>query len=417
MKILNQLRQSFKKEKRNNSKTISSEDIIAGLLTQKTDIAFSCYGGWNVLEIPSLMACLNKVSSTIGQIPLDIYLRTDKGKEKEVTSPLAYALSTRPNSGMTPSIFKKYIVNQMLIYGECFAKIIRNEVGTVKAIAPLRTGSITYTVTSDNGDFYYRYFNGKKLLNPLEAEDLLHFKDSLNNDGKQMSPITKLTDTIGMDKGMTKFLQEYLNNMVSPSFILEVESDLSMDKAKAIGDSFRKGIVGSHGAPLVIQKGLKAKEFNAKSLKDLDMSILIEKTNRNIVTALGCPLHTIGLEPFSKESDVAFFENTITPILTNIEEELNYKIFTKDELRKRFIRFNMKKKMRGNMAERIAYYTGLFQIGAITQNEIRALEDMNEVTGGDVPLILENYLPTEELKKQKKLDQSLNDSTQKDNTV
>lgn len=232
---------------------------------------------------------------------------------------------------------------------------------------------------------------------------LLHFKENINNEGKQMSPLTKLTSIIGMDKGTTQFLQEYLNNMVSPSFILEIDSDLSMEKAKAIGESFRKGLIGSQGAPLVIQK-----KFNAKSLKDLDISILRGKSSRDIVTALGCPLHTIGLEPFNKEAEVAFFEDTITPMLINIEEELNNTLFAKEDLMKRFIRFNVKKKLRGNMSDRIAYYRGLFQIGAITQNEIRALEDMNKVEGGDTPLILENYLPTDILDQQNKLTESEN---------
>lgn len=89
------------------------------------------------------MACLNKISNAIAQIPLDIYLRTDTGKEREVNSPLSYILSIRPNASMTPSLFKKYIINQLLIYGECFAKVIRDQDGNIKAIEPLRQGVIT----------------------------------------------------------------------------------------------------------------------------------------------------------------------------------------------------------------------------------------------------------------------------------
>ena len=252
-------------------------------------------------------------------------------------------------------------------------------------------------------------------LKPIEKNNLLHFKENLNQDGKPMSALTKLTATIGMDKGTTKFLQEYLNNMVSPSFILEIDSDLSMEKANILGHLFKEKLVGSNGAPLVLQKGLKAKEFNAKSLKDLDISLLRDKSSRDISASLGCPLHTVGLGPFDKEAETAFFENVITPILTNIEEELNYALFAQNELKYRFIRFNIKKKMRGNMAERIDYYNGLFNIGAITQNEIRALEDMDKIEGGDTPLILENYLPIDALNQQKKLHQENEKNKKKEN--
>ena len=316
---------------------------------------------------------------------------------------------------MTPSVFKKYIVNQLLIFGECFAKVVRAENGSIKAIAPLKHGAITYTVEAKNGDFYYQYFKNRVALKPIEKNNLLHFKENLNQDGKPMSALTKLTATIGMDKGTTKFLQEYLNNMVSPSFILEIDSDLSMEKANILGHLFKEKLVGSNGAPLVLQKGLKAKEFNAKSLKDLDISLLRDKSSRDISASLGCPLHTVGLGPFDKEAETAFFENVITPILTNIEEELNYALFAQNELKYRFIRFNIKKKMRGNMAERIDYYNGLFNIGAITQNEIRALEDMDKIEGGDTPLILENYLPIDALNQQKKLHQENEKNKKKEN--
>jgi len=392
-------------KKRNiNKETVTNDDFIANLLNQKMSIAFSCYGGWNVLETPTLLSCLNKIVSNVSQTPLNIYLKTKDGKEKDTTSNLAYVLRSRPNGSMTPSIFKKFIVNQLLIFGECFASIIRNKNGEVIAIAPLKRGTISYTIDSFKGDFYYKYYLNQKNMTVSEKQDLLHFKDNLNGDGSSMSVITKLSSTIGMDKGMTQFLQEYLSNMVNPSFVLEVDSDISTERAKVISKTFSKEIAGTQGAPLVIQKGLKAKEFNAKSLKDLDITLMRNQSVRDIVTALNCPLHTVGLEIFNREAETSFFENVIIPILINIEEELNYKLFSKKELNTRFIKFSTKEKLRGNMQERINYYTELFRIGAITQNEIRAIEDMNKVEDGDEPLILENYLPTKHLDKQKKLE-------------
>ena len=391
------------KKRSNNQETVTNDDFITNLLNQKTSIAFSCYGGWNVLKTPALLSCLNKIVLNVSQTPLNIYLKTKEGKEKDTTSNLAYVLRSRPNGSMTPSIFKKFIVNQLLIFGECFASIIRNKKGEVIAIAPLKRGVVSYTIDSFNGDFYYKYYLNKKSMTVHEKQDLLHFKDNLNSDGRIMSVVTKLTATLGMDKGITQFFQEYLSNMVNPSFVLEADSDISPERAKVISNTFKKSIAGNQGAPLVIQKGLKAKDFNAKSLKDLDITLMRNQSVRDVVTTLNCPLHTIGLEVFNREAEICFFENVVIPILINIEEELNYKLFSNKELSTRFIKFNTKDKLRGNMAERINYYRELFRIGVLTQNEIRAIEDMNKVENGDRTLILENYLPTKDLDKQKKL--------------
>ena len=387
-----------------NQETGTNDDFITNLLNKKTSIAFSCYGGWNVLETPALLSCLNKIVLNVSQTPLNIYLKTKEGKEKDTTSNLAYILRSRPNASMTPSIFKKFIVNQLLIFGECFASIIRNKKGEVIAIAPLKRGIITYTIDSLNGDFYYKYYLNQKSMSIIENQNLLHFKDNINSDGSSMSVVTKLTATLGMDKGMTQFLQEYLSNMVNPSFVLEVDSDISPERAKVISNTFKRSMAGNQGAPLVIQKGLKAKDFNAKSLKDLDITLMRNQSVRDIVTTLNCPLHTVGLESFNREAETCFFENVVIPMLINIEEELNYKLFSSKELNARFIKFSTKEKLRGNMEERINYYRELFRIGVLTQNEIRAIEDMNKVENGDEPLILENYLPSKHLDKQKKLE-------------
>jgi len=69
------------------------------------------------------------------------------------------------------------------------------------------------------------------------------------------------------------------------------------------------------------------------------------------------------------------------------EAELELKLFSSDDLGKKSIRFNLDGILRGDTASRTAYYSAMKQNKIMTTNEIRAIENMNPIDGGD---ILEN---------------------------
>lgn len=390
----------LKKEKR-----MTEEEFIEALFKGMDKITFISANGYNVLDMPAVLTCLNKMADTIGQLPLNVYLKDDKGnKERDFKNNLDYVLSTRPAANMTPTIFKKYITMQMLIFGECFCKVIRDSTGEVIAIAPLKNSTITYEINTNSGDFFYRFYeNGRFVDNVSFQNNYLHLKDNVGNDGNKISIINKLGDTLGMNSGLISFLKTYLNNMVQPSFVLEANSDLNKEQMKKISTDFKTALKDLVGLPLVLPKGFSAKEYKASRLKDLNFDELLEQNKKDILSVFEMPLHVLNLDKFDEKAENNFIKNKIIPRLINIEEEMMYTLFSKEELAVRFIKFNVNGLLRGTLTERVDYYTKMFQIGAMTQNEIRRREDMNDIEGGDVPLMLENYLPSSLLGQQKKI--------------
>jgi HK97 family phage portal protein len=81
-----------------------------------------------------------------------------------------------------------------------------------------------------------------------------------------------------------------------------------------------------------------------------------------------------------------FVSNTLMPYLKRIEERVNKDLLTPSEKRSHFAKFNANALLRGDMKARAEFYTKLLQNGALSPNEIRALEDMNARAGGDIYL-------------------------------
>ena len=78
-----------------------------------------------------------------------------------------------------------------------------------------------------------------------------------------------------------------------------------------------------------------------------------------------------------------FVTYTLMPYLTRIEQQMNLKLFRKNELGKRFVEFNVNGLLRGNIKDRSEYYRTMLNIGAMSINEIRRKENMNSVKDGD----------------------------------
>jgi HK97 family phage portal protein len=93
-----------------------------------------------------------------------------------------------------------------------------------------------------------------------------------------------------------------------------------------------------------------------------------------------------------EHQSIEFLTDTINPIAIKIEQELNRKLIFEDEKGRSYFEHNTNGLLRGDAKTRAEYYAKLFSIGAITQNEIRRRENMNDIGGGDVLFVPMNMI-------------------------
>ena len=86
--------------------------------------------------------------------------------------------------------------------------------------------------------------------------------------------------------------------------------------------------------------------------------------------------------------------STLHPIVSQYEEELTWKLLTPSEIGRGLeIRMNMMAELRGDFGSRGTWFRTLREIGAFSVNDIRALEDLPDVEGGDERYASLNYVP------------------------
>jgi len=94
--------------------------------------------------------------------------------------------------------------------------------------------------------------------------------------------------------------------------------------------------------------------------------------------------------------NLQFLTNTLRPLLVNIEQEISRCLLDDDEL---FAEFSVEGLLRADSAGRSAYYTTALQNGWMSRNDVRRLENLPPIEGGELYTVQLNLTPLEDLKK------------------
>ncbi|MHB2489228.1 phage portal protein, partial [Klebsiella pneumoniae] len=80
--------------------------------------------------------------------------------------------------------------------------------------------------------------------------------------------------------------------------------------------------------------------------------------------------------------NMLFLTHTLRPLLVNIEQEISRCLLNSDE--DLFAEFSVEGLLRADSAGRAAYYTSALQNGWMSRNDVRRLENMPPIEGGDI---------------------------------
>ena len=147
----------------------------------------------------------------------------------------------------------------------------------------------------------------------------------------------------------------------------------------------------------MLDHGLK---FQSVSMSNSDAQFVESKTLNieDIARFFGVPLYKIGAGKQSynsnEQNSIEYVTGTLHPIIQQYEEEDTYKLLLPSERSKCIeLRRNMMAELRGDNASRASWYRSMRETGVFSVDEIRELEDMGPVSGGDVRYASLNYVP------------------------
>ena len=356
---------------------------------------------FTAMQTTAVYACVRILAETLAALPLQLYRFTPTGKERVYDHPLYHILHDEPNPEMTSFIFRETLMSHLLIWGNAYAQIIRDGLGRVMCLYPLRPDKMQvardaggtifylYTKTSDENPNVKPY--GQV---PLKKEEVLHIP-GLGFDGLVgYSPIAMARNAVGMTMACEEYGASFFANGASPSGVLEHPGVLK-DPAK-VRDSWNAVYRGTGNAHkvAVLEEGMKYQQIGippeeAQFLETRKFQL------DEIARLYRIPPHMIGdLEKSSfnniEQQSMEFVKYTLDPWVIRWEQAMQKALFLPEEKKQYFLKFNVNGLMRGDYESRMTGYSIGRQNGWLSANDIREMEDMNPVPdeeGGNLYLV------------------------------
>lgn len=381
-----------------------------GLETQTTPIATStglfnlgntsAVDKDNVLTIPAFFAAVNLLSNTISTLPIHV-LSNKGGKTTKMSShPVSRLLSKKPNPYMAPSDFKHPLQMDLCIHGNAFAHIVKAPNGNVKELWPLDASRMV--IEANNRELRYIYYSpeGQRAFRP---DELLHLRFAPEMGLVGRSPLELFKQSLGIALAGQETAAVYMSQGATLSGVLEVDKFLDPENRAALKDGWKRMFTGAKaaGEVAILHEGMTYKPLSI-NVRDLQFLESRQFQITEIARIFNIQPHLIGdLERSTnnniEQQGLEFIKYTLLPWICRWEAEINSKLFSDDTT---YVKFNVSALARGEMEARTRSYRTLFEIGAITRNEIRELEDMNVLEDEDsnLPHTPVNVIPSDILR-------------------
>lgn len=288
------------------------------------------------LSNPAVSKCINLISSNLAVIPLKVL---KNGKEiKKNDRDLIVDLINKPNPYQNKVAFFESIAINLIISGEAFIEVIRDEDEMPLELNILRPDKVNLVFNSDMMPTRYEYFNGHK-PRVILSKNICHIKNFNPLSHRGSSPMQSIMKIIDIYEAAIKHNYRLLENSGRPSGALVVDnkdSNLTESQREKLREDITKLYQGPENAGkiMLLEGPFKWVEM-AISAKDFDYSNAISMACTIIALALGVPTPllsglTQGQPTYSnfKEAKLSLFVSTIVPMMKKILYEINEKIFT-----------------------------------------------------------------------------------------
>lgn len=342
------------------------------------------------LKFSAVFRAVDLLAKHIAMLPLHVYERTgDRTKRRAVEHPLYRLLLLAPNSEMTPYNYKHVAMAHVLLWGNHYAEIEWNAAGYPVGLWPLRPDRMELRRTP-GGDLVYRYeLPGSDGKVELPAYRVLHVRGFTLDGLTGKSVIGYARETIGLGLAAEEFGARFFDNDARPGGVLQhpnVLSEPAYERLQKSWESRHGGLSRSHRMA-ILEEGMSYTEIG---IPPVDAQFL--ETRKFQVTDVarwfGVPPHKLmDLErsTFSniEHQAIEYVQDSLQPWATNYEQAIDRQLLLDTERPRLYCKFALDALLRGDSTARHSSYGSGLQNGYYSVNDVRKLEDLDPVDGGD----------------------------------
>lgn len=325
------------------------------------------------LRLVPVYAGTRLIADAVSSLPLQAYRKTRDGRERIPTP----SLLESPSAYGTPYDWVFRAMTSLLLRGNAWGmKVAPDTDGSPRTVEWLHPDDVSVDESAARPRVFYR---GRE----IPMGDLLHIPGyTLPGSMLGVSPIQAYAVTIDSGLFAAQFGRDWFKNGTVPSaHVKNTAKTLSPEQAAEVKDRVR-GL--RNGEPWVTGMDW---EWKALSVTPDEAQFIdtMRFTATQIAAIYGIPPEMIGGESGksmtyanTEQQAIQFATYTLRPWVTRLEAAIS-RLLPKPQ----YVKFNVDSMIRVDTATRWQVHETARRIGATSVNEIRALEDMPAIAGGD----------------------------------
>ena len=343
------------------------------------------------MNLSAVFRAVKLISDSLASLPVIVYKNEKNGTKVEAAAhPLFNLLGRKPNPLMNRFDFIKAMTKDMLLHGNAYAIIHRDNLNRVTSIeyVSAKNVSLIKRVGPDNEIVSVGYnISGRKRV--YEDYEMIHILNEIDDDGVTgISTLTYAARTLGLANYGEKAAENYFANGGKLAGLIKVNTNLTDKQKTDIRQAWGEAFSGDNANGIAVLSG--AQEYTPIQQNAADAQLLESRKFSVVEIARFFGVSPILLYDMEKNSynsaeaaHLSLLTDTLQPIITKFEQEFKTKLFLNNEINKYDINFDVEEFLRTDNKSKAEYYRTLFAMGVLSVNEIRGYLDLNEIEDGD----------------------------------
>ena len=342
----------------------------------------------------AVYASVKVLSEGVAQVPLALFRKVDeRSRERAMDHPLWRVLHDTPNSWQTSVEFREMMQGHILLRGNAYAAKVLNN-GQIEQLIPMHPDRVRpFWVDRNFGVRAYKFTPMKGSQIVLLDDEVFHLA-GLSFDGlKGVNPIEAQRETIGTAMAAQEYISKFYANNATPGGVLKHPARFrDPEKRKEFREQWHEQQTGSQRhMTALLEDGIEFQQVSLK-LKDAQFVEGQRLSVNQIARIFRVPPHMIGdlsKATFSNitQQSLEFVMYSLAPWFARWEQAIFRDLLvTETDKLTLFAKFIVEGLLRGDIKTRFEAYRVAVELGWMTRNEVRQLEDLNPLDGLDEPL-------------------------------
>ena len=331
----------------------------------------SSYSNMKAMQLSTAYACTNILSNSVALLPARV-VKFVNGKRVEIDHPLNKILNLTPNQKYNKFNFFKLLIESVILNGNGYAYIERDERLNVKSLQLIDPAYVT-PMPQEDGTVKYIVAGMDTAVDAMNMIHIFQHCDMMYNGIPLLKYAIKTLESAWDTENQAN---RFYKGGAGLMGVLKASAPLTDLQKKQIAESWEKSISRTTGGGVaILPQGL---DFQSISV-DPESAQLLESRAYNVIQICRffnvSPLKVFDYAHLSyntlEQVSLSYLQDSVLPYTQLIEDEFNRKLFRPSEIGKFYVDFDFTTMMQADKRTEAEYYRTLITNGLCTINEAR----------------------------------------------